>query len=46
MSFGGVMKTLHIPAIHQELKRKGLTKQLLWEEYTQQYSGSQWVRLD
>jgi len=25
------------PAIHQELKRKGMTKQLLWEEYTQQY---------
>jgi transposase len=24
-------------AIHQELKRKGVTKQLLWEEYTQQY---------
>ena len=24
-------------AIHQELKRKGMTKQLLWEEYTQQY---------
>ena len=23
--------------IHQELKRKGMTKQLLWEEYTQQY---------
>ena len=23
--------------IHQELKRKGVTKQLLWEEYTQQY---------
>jgi transposase len=23
--------------IHQELKRKGITKQLLWEEYTQQY---------
>jgi transposase len=25
------------PEIHQELKRKGMTKQLLWEEYTQQY---------
>jgi transposase len=25
------------PALHQELKRKGMTKQLLWEEYTQQY---------
>ena len=25
------------PTIHQELKRKGMTKQLLWEEYTQQY---------
>jgi len=24
-------------AIHQELKRKGMTKQLLWEEYTQHY---------
>lgn len=24
-------------AIHQELKRKGITKQLLWEEYTQQH---------
>jgi hypothetical protein len=23
--------------IHQELKRKGVTKQLLWEEYTRQY---------
>jgi len=23
--------------IHQELKRTGMTKQLLWEEYTQQY---------
>jgi len=23
--------------IYQELKRKGMTKQLLWEEYTQQY---------
>jgi transposase len=23
--------------MHQELKRKGMTKQLLWEEYTQQY---------
>ena len=25
------------PTIHQELKRPHLTKQLLWEEYTQQY---------
>ena len=25
------------PAIHQELKRKGMTKLLAWEEYTQQY---------
>ena len=25
------------PTLHQELKRKGVTKQLLWEEYTQQY---------
>ena len=25
------------PAIHQELKRKGITKQLLWEEYSQHY---------
>jgi len=25
------------PAVHQELKRKGMTKQLLWEEYTAQY---------
>jgi len=25
------------PAIHQELKFKGMTKQLSWEEYTQQY---------
>ncbi len=25
------------PTIHQELKRKGVTQQLLWEEYTQQY---------
>jgi len=24
-------------ALHQELKRKGMTKQLLWEEYTQHY---------
>jgi transposase len=23
--------------VHQELKRKGVTKQLLWEEYTEQY---------
>lgn len=25
------------PEVHQELKKKGVTKQLLWEEYTQQY---------
>jgi len=25
------------PSLHQELKGKGVTKQLLWEEYTQQY---------
>ncbi len=25
------------PALHQELKRPHMTKQLLWEEYTQQY---------
>jgi transposase len=25
------------PVIHQELKRSHMTKQLLWEEYTQQY---------
>ena len=25
------------PAIHQELKRKGVTRQLLWEEYSQQH---------
>ena len=25
------------PTLHQELTRKGVTKQLLWEEYTQQY---------
>lgn len=25
------------PNIHQELKRKGMTKQLLWQEYRQQY---------
>ena len=27
----------HWPAVHQELKRRHMTKQLLWEEYTQQY---------
>jgi transposase len=35
-----VSKRFHIPdwsLIHQELKRKGMTKQLLWEEYTQQH---------
>ncbi len=26
--------------IYRELKRKGMTKQLLWEEYTQQYPNS------
>ncbi len=25
------------PSVHQELKRKGVTKQLLWQEYRQQY---------
>ncbi len=25
------------PCVHQELKRKGVTKQLLWEEYCQEY---------
>ena len=25
------------PVVHQELKRKGMTKLLLWEEYTEQY---------
>ena len=25
------------PDLHQELKKKGVTKQLLWEEYTRQY---------
>ena len=33
-------RRLQVPdwsVIHQELKRKGMTKQLLWEEYTQQY---------
>jgi transposase len=25
------------PEVHQELKLKGMTKQLIWEEYTQQY---------
>ena len=27
----------HWPTLHQTLKHKGITKQLLWEEYTQQY---------
>jgi len=30
----------HIPdwaQVHQELKRKGVSKQLLWQEYTEQY---------
>ncbi len=26
------------PTIHRELKRKGVTRQLLWQEYRQQYS--------
>lgn len=33
-------KRLEMPAfpeIHRELNRKGMTKQLLWEEYTEQY---------
>ena len=25
------------PVVHQELKRKGVTKQLLWQEYRQQH---------
>lgn len=36
----GVSTRFQVPdwvEIHQELKRKGMTKQLLWEEYTQQY---------
>lgn len=28
------------PTIHQELKRKGVTKQLLWEEYKQAYGNA------
>jgi transposase len=35
-----VSKRFHLPdwpLMHQELKRKGVTKQLLWEEYTQHY---------
>lgn len=35
-----VSNQFHVPdwsAIHQELKVKGITKLLLWEEYTQQY---------
>lgn len=35
-----VSKRFAVPqwvTVHQELKRKGVTKQLLWEEYTQQY---------
>lgn len=27
------------PAVHQELKRKGVTKQLLWQEYRQRHPG-------
>lgn len=36
----GVSHRCQVPdwsKIHQELKRKGVTKQLLWEEYTQHY---------
>lgn len=29
-------------ALHQGLKRKGITKQLLWEEYTEQYRSRDW----
>jgi len=35
-----VLSRFQIPdwsALHQELKRKGMTKQLTWEEYVQQY---------
>ncbi len=35
-----VSKRFHTPdwcTVHQELKRKGVTKLLLWEEYCQQY---------
>jgi transposase len=35
-----VSSRYHVPdwsALHQELKHKGMTKQLLWEEYTQQH---------
>lgn len=28
------------PSVHQELKRKGVSKLLLWEEYTQRYPNS------
>ena len=28
------------PEVHQELKKKGVTKNLLWQEYTQQYPNS------
>ena len=28
--------------VHMELKKKGLTKQLLWEEYTRQYLRHSW----
>ena len=28
------------PSVHQELKRRGSPKQLLWEEYTQRYPNS------
>ncbi len=36
----GTGSRFHIPdwaVVHQELKRKGVTKQLLWEEYTHQF---------
>jgi len=35
-----VSNTLQLPdwvSVHQELRRKGVTKHLLWEEYTQSY---------
>lgn len=31
-------------AIHQELKRKGVTKQLLWEEYKQAYGDADLIQ--
>ncbi len=38
-----VSKNFHQPdwsVVHQELKKKGLTRQLLWEEYTEQHPNS------